>query len=151
MRALENPKEDDVPRRGRDSMIPELRRVPNMHERHNNAVGCTPGNVPPTRRDPYDDKLLPMFYCADNVAEGKAAAKAELRKRLNMGHKDVPVVRGRLRRMGGLKSCPKAVSLRRTLGVVISTSELCCLVVLRPATRRLVSCPASRGRRASTS
>lgn len=53
-------------------------------------------------RDPFDDKLLPMFYSADNVVQGKAAAKAELRKRLNLGQKDVPIV-GVVSRLTGQK------------------------------------------------
>ncbi|KAI7836090.1 hypothetical protein COHA_010018 [Chlorella ohadii] len=35
--------------------------------------------------DPETDKFLPMNYNSENVVEGKAAARAELRKRLNMG------------------------------------------------------------------
>lgn len=58
--------------------------------------------IDPEIWDPYDDKLLPQLYCADEVVQGKAAAKAELRKRLNLTNKDVPVV-GIVSRLTGQK------------------------------------------------
>lgn len=42
--------------------------------------------------DPESDPFLPVKYSWDTVVEGKAAARAEMRKRMNLAQVDVPVV-----------------------------------------------------------
>jgi starch synthase len=42
--------------------------------------------------DPAGDALLPVGYTAEDAASGKAAAKAELRRRMGLAEGDVPVV-----------------------------------------------------------
>jgi len=42
--------------------------------------------------DPEDDPFLPMNYSYENCIQGKAAAREELRRRLNLANVDVPVV-----------------------------------------------------------
>ncbi|KAL4419296.1 hypothetical protein ABPG77_001628 [Micractinium sp. CCAP 211/92] len=48
--------------------------------------------IDPDIWDPAEDPLLPRGYTADSVVEGKAAAKAELRKRMQLSNADVPIV-----------------------------------------------------------
>lgn len=42
--------------------------------------------------DPSIDEFLPRQYTAEDVAEGKAAARKELRRRGNLADIDVPLV-----------------------------------------------------------
>ncbi|KAK9832645.1 hypothetical protein WJX81_006656 [Elliptochloris bilobata] len=42
--------------------------------------------------DPTEDRFLPRNYGVEDASEGKAAAKAELRRRMSLGAADVPVV-----------------------------------------------------------
>ncbi|KAL6784007.1 SSS3B [Auxenochlorella protothecoides x Auxenochlorella symbiontica] len=48
--------------------------------------------IDPEIWDPAEDEFLPRSYSADTFTEGKAAAKAELRAKMNLCEADVPLV-----------------------------------------------------------
>ena len=58
--------------------------------------------IDPAIWDPFDDRLLPRYYDAHSVVEGKAAARKALRQRLGLADRDVPVV-GFVTRLTGQK------------------------------------------------
>ncbi|KAI9128166.1 hypothetical protein K1719_001159 [Acacia pycnantha] len=48
--------------------------------------------IDPDIWDPYNDKFLPVSYTAENVVEGKRAAKEALQQRLGLKRADLPLV-----------------------------------------------------------
>ncbi|GAB4824265.1 hypothetical protein N2152v2_011311, partial [Parachlorella kessleri] len=69
----------------------EISGHPAIAPHHNKFYGIING-IDPDIWDPLEDKFLPRGYGADDVAAGKAAAKQELRKRMNLSLADVPLV-----------------------------------------------------------
>ncbi|GAB4813944.1 hypothetical protein N2152v2_000990, partial [Parachlorella kessleri] len=61
----------------------EISGHPAIAPHHNKFYGIING-IDPDIWDPLEDKFLPRGYGADDVAAGKAAAKQELRKRMNL-------------------------------------------------------------------
>lgn len=64
---------------------------PAIAPHHGKFFGIRNG-IDPDIWDPSEDPLLPLGYTAESVVEGKAAAKAELRKRMQLSNADVPIV-----------------------------------------------------------
>ncbi|KAF7811169.1 starch synthase 3, chloroplastic/amyloplastic [Senna tora] len=61
--------------------------APHLHKFHGILNG-----IDPDIWDPYNDKFLPVPYTAENVVEGKRAAKEALQQRLGLKRADLPLV-----------------------------------------------------------
>ncbi|KVH96750.1 Carbohydrate binding module family 25, partial [Cynara cardunculus var. scolymus] len=61
--------------------------APHLHKFHGILNG-----IDPDIWDPYNDKFLPVSYSADNVVEGKRAAKEALQHKLGLKKADLPLV-----------------------------------------------------------
>ena len=69
----------------------EISGNPVIAPHHTKFYGIRNG-IDPEIWNPADDKFLPCGYTSLDMEQGKAAAKAELRKRMNLFSADVPVV-----------------------------------------------------------
>ncbi|KAI3718708.1 hypothetical protein L6452_19590 [Arctium lappa] len=61
--------------------------APHLHKFHGILNG-----IDPDIWDSYNDKFLPVSYAADNVVEGKRAAKEALQQKLGLKKADLPLV-----------------------------------------------------------
>lgn len=59
--------------------------------------------IDPELWDPQEDPWLPSPYTADTCAEGKAAARAELRRRLQMSPQDDRLIVAVVSRLTGAR------------------------------------------------